>query len=474
MSTQRLVEAQNLLDSLNMGRISKSCYDIAWVLRSGVITGDDRTILINKLRSSQYNDGSWGAQLTYIHDRVINTLAVVIALIEQGGFDFEVKRGIEYLNLFIPKLRTEAIETIGFELTFLSLLKTASRSKIDLPYDSDVVLYYAQLAEQKRGLLKAVPLSRPTTITHSLEAFDDDEIDLSTVALFDNGSLGNSPAATAFYVKKVGSTNAVKSINYLTQFKSMDWDIPSIYPFEIFEKAWVLYHFLHVGILDKLDYKKHTDYLWHHWQKFGGASISNDFPIIDSDDTAVTFIVLKETGYPVDATVFEQFEQEKWFRCFDLERNPSISANIHVLEAMILSDEYSGRDRAISKILAFLDKALSATWVDKWQVSPYYCAAHLLIAIRTLNHSLLQKTLGFIYSSQNVDGGWGIRSSSFEETKYVLLALGTLDREYQKDDSLARARAFLQTGAFTPNVELWVDKGLYAPLSVIESLKSVL
>lgn len=463
---------QELLDSLRLGHISPSIYDTAYVLRSGILNEEDQKALVKVLTESQRQDGSWGGELGYMHDRVINTLAATLALQEIGAAEPAVQRALSFLNESIPNLTEEKVETIAFELTFPALLAEAKEFSLDLPYTAKAVQYYEQLKHEKLKRIPSQIFSKVTTLTHSIEALPfDPAIDYKSLQLA-NGSLGNSPAATAFYLRNGGQSN-VKAVQYIESFKKNSWSIPSIYPFEIFEKAWVLYHFLHAGVLHKLDYKAQTDYLWRHWQKNNGASISDSFPIIDADDTAVVYIVLKETGYPVDTSIFEQFELEKWFRCFDLERNPSISANIHVLEAMTLSVDYPGRDRTISKILSFLEHALSETWVDKWHVSPYYCASHLILALKSLNHPLMQRTFDFIYSTQNSDGGWGIRTSSFEETKYVLLALGAVSVEFQKNDMMNRARLFLSSKEQKLNTELWVDKGLYAPLKVIESLNAV-
>lgn len=474
LHTEPVARAQALLDSLKEGDISQSCYDMAWVLRSEVLDEEEQSNLLTAIISARHPDGSWGAELSYIHDRVINTLAVVVALKEQGGFDGLVDQGIQYLSKSIPLLLTESVETIGFELTFLALLKEAQQFKMNLPFDSEAVLYYSRLAEEKKKLLNTIPLSSPTTVAHSLESFYDSSLSFDKVAIFTNGSLGNSPAATAFYIKRQGKDRTSRSIEYIKNFKKTNWRIPSIYPFEVFEKAWILYHFLHAGILHQLDFRKHTDYLWEHWQRFKGASISNTFPIIDSDDTAIVYIVLRETQYPVKADAFKPFELQHWFRCFDLERNPSISANIHVLEALLLCDDYTAREQSITKILIFLEGVFDKTWVDKWNISPFYCASHLVLALKHHKHPLRDKAVQYLLSTQNFDGGWGRNGSSIEETKYVLLAFNVLsDKGDEVRTAVKKAKRFLTNYSQKNTVELWVDKGLYAPLAVIESLNLI-
>jgi len=468
MNKGSILKAQKLLDSLENGTISQSYYDMAWVLRSSALTSDEEDELERKILEGQNDEGSWGATLPYLHDQVINTLSVVVSFLERGSHKTSVSRGVQYLKEHIPLLRQESVETIGFELTFPALMKEMQGYKVDLPYKCEAVRHYEGLRGKKLGLLPSGLIYKISTLQHSLEAFPIEKIDFSKVEIFPNGSLGNSPAATAYYIKHIGAHLVPKSVEYIKQFKERGWLVPSIYPFEIFEKAWVLYNFLQAGILDKLDYKKHTDYLWGHWQKFGGASISNDFPIIDSDDTAVVYVVLKETGYPVSAEVFEQFEEDKWFRCFDLERNPSISANIHVLDALQYSSAFPKKEDSVNKIISFLkEKQMpDGSWLDKWHISPYYCTGHAILALRKTEQSLTEAAVNFLLKSQRKDGGWGVSMSTHEETLYVLQALLSL-RLNEYNEVIEKGKKYLRNSE-NGFEELWVDKGLYCPINVIE------
>lgn len=458
-------EHQKLLDSLRFGDASVSIYDTAYVLRSGILEDQAIKKINQYLIDQQHSDGSWGSVLGYIHDRVINTLAVIIAWKELGFYDQGITKAEAYLARAIPNLKKEVVETIGFEFTFPNLIEEGRRLKINIPYNTEIVSYYLQMKEQKLGGIPKSALQNITTLSHSLEALPFDEMSFSGMQL-SNGSFGNSPAATAHFIRHSTRPNP-RAIQYLKTFEKNGWLIPSIYPFEIFEKAWVLYHYMHAGILFSMNFKSHTDYLWHHWIKYEGASISNDFPVIDSDDSAIVYIVLKATGYPVDAKAFEKFELDGWFRCFDLERNPSISANIHVLEAINRSKTYMRRDAVIKKIIHFLSDALSNTWIDKWHISPFYCASHLILALRGMESPLLKKAVDFLRNNRNSDGGWGVKQSTFEETQYVSLALNSV-----KDE-------FLQWQPSCPqdmndhHPELWVDKGLYCPWNVVKSLNAV-
>lgn len=459
-------DRQNLIDSLGWGNASSSVYDEAFVLRSGVFNDEWNKKIVHQIIALQRNDGSWGASNFYAHDKVINTLSVLLALEDFGVGRLERLKATAYLNAAIPKLTSETIETIGFELTFLNLLDEAEKLHLNLVYDCAAVRYYRELRRKKLSLLGNIMFSSLTTLSHSLEAFPfPKELDLNGI-LFPNGSSGNSPAATAAIARNF---DAARPAAYLRTFEMKP--IASIYPFEIFEMAWILYNFYHAGALHQLNVTREAEHLWAHWNKFGAASISDTFPIIDSDDTAVVFIVLKVLGYPVESKVFNQFEIRDWFKCFDLERNPSISANIHILEA---SKHFSDSDQALrvqAKIVRFLRDTIkpNGCWVDKWHISPLYCTAHAVLALCDIDSELCNRALRYILDNQREDGGWGVNSSSHEETFYALQALHNMPSNVEISKAIKSGRDYILA---TENlyVPLWVDKGLYCPFNVVDSL----
>ena len=65
--------------------MSSSHYDSAWVLRSRVLDEANESRLLRALLEAQKPDGSWGASPFYVHDRVVNTLSVLVALAATGS-----------------------------------------------------------------------------------------------------------------------------------------------------------------------------------------------------------------------------------------------------------------------------------------------------------------------------------------------------------------------------------------------------
>jgi halimadienyl-diphosphate synthase len=78
-------EVIDLLKCVGPGTMSSLAYDTAWVARLGEIDWELSNRALAWLTDNQLEDGSWGAREPfYYHDRVISTLAAMIALTYRG------------------------------------------------------------------------------------------------------------------------------------------------------------------------------------------------------------------------------------------------------------------------------------------------------------------------------------------------------------------------------------------------------
>src|SRR5512133_558365 len=74
-----------LLTETGPGRMSNTAYDTAWLALLGDIDREISGKAIDWLCKHQLTDGSWGAsEYLYYHDRVICTLAAIIAIDKYG------------------------------------------------------------------------------------------------------------------------------------------------------------------------------------------------------------------------------------------------------------------------------------------------------------------------------------------------------------------------------------------------------
>ena len=125
------------------GRMNASPYDTAWLARLSGDNGQGQRWpeLADWLLDHQWQDGSWGGQVEYYHDRILCTLAAIIALRECGNGDpagpaIQIQRGEQYIWRNFHFLHHDPVELVGFELIFPTLLALARTLDLDVPAHS--------------------------------------------------------------------------------------------------------------------------------------------------------------------------------------------------------------------------------------------------------------------------------------------------------------------------------------------------
>ncbi len=106
-------EIHQLLKQIGPGRMSSTAYDTAWVARLGEMDPVISNRAMDWICENQLSDGSWGAKdIYYYHDRVICTLAAMIALSYRGRRmhdKAQIERGLDALE----KITSGATQRIG-------------------------------------------------------------------------------------------------------------------------------------------------------------------------------------------------------------------------------------------------------------------------------------------------------------------------------------------------------------------------
>ncbi len=461
-----------------------SAYDTSWAAR---LTDEDGSLayphLLENLTERQHIDGSWGSRIPYIHDRLLSTLAVVLLLGRFGSRQRDHEQrlaGEHYIWQHAGRLDEDVQPTAGFEMILPTLLDEGQKMGLDLPYAQ--LRHYEIERDRKLQLLPTNGLfERKTTALFSLEAFADavDPKDIASL-LSPNGSVVDSPSATAWLLSQVPDWRGrfPESAAYLEEAMRRDGGgLPVVEPCGIFIRSWVIYY-LHCGCLisgheDAL--RPHYDYLRNYWSPGGVGSSPSALP--DSDDTSTVLLVLHRAGYDVDGTCLLEYEREEHFAVFDHERHPSISANLHVLEALETlpeKDRPRVRDKILSYVLDARDPA-GCYWGDKWHASVYYPTSQVLIALLPHVPEQMDDVLDWLVCAQRTDGSWGQYVPTAEETGLVLLALlhyYRAGRPVPREPLHLAARYLMANERPFKNdyAEMWTAKVLYAPTSVIRSI----
>jgi halimadienyl-diphosphate synthase len=214
------------------------------------------------------------------------------------------------------------------------------------------------------------------------------------------------------------------------------------------------------------------DFLSKSWQPGLGIGFATEYSVKDSDMTSFVFDTLARFGIYKDVESILAYEEDNCFRCYPLEANPSISANIHVLGAL----RQAGFDKqhpSVQKIVNFLKqvKGSSPFWIDKWHSSPYYTTSHAIIACAGYANELVEDAVGWLISTQYANGAWGTYFPTVEETAYAMQAVWSWNANSGKVDPscLKKAATWLEDNMDEPYPPLWIGKCLYNPNNVIRS-----
>jgi halimadienyl-diphosphate synthase len=458
-------------------------YDTSWAAR---LTDEDGRLAypnsLERLREHQHSDGSWGSEIPYVHDRLLSTLSAVLLLSRFGRRKRDQEQqlaGVRYIWQHIGKLHYDAHRTIGFEMLLPSLLAEGRKRDLDLPY--------AQLShfeEERAKKLRLLPTQRlfttRTSALFSLEAFAD-RIDLESVTglLSKDGSMASSPSATAFLLSQTPDWRSryPKCTAYLEDLlRRRDGGLPAVAPCGTFTRSFTLYYLYygnllseHAGLL-----KPHYEYLSKNWQSDGISWSPGTIP--NSDDTATALLALRRAGYEVDGTCLLPYERDEHFAVLEHELDPSISANLHILEALETLPERE-RPRVRDKILDYVLRArrYGSVWSDKWHASIYYPTSMALMILPTYIPDEMDETVRWLLFTQYVNGAWGQYMPTREETALTLLALLSYHRTVRPlpYEPLRQAAEHLIDTAYLSDdsdPELWIAKALYTPPLVVRSI----
>ncbi|KAG2651500.1 syn-copalyl diphosphate synthase, chloroplastic-like [Panicum virgatum] len=363
------------------GALDVSPYDTAWVTLVRKLDGGEGPefpLSIDWIARNQLPDGSWGDEAFFlVQDRLINTLACVIALKTWNVHSDKCNKGLSFIHENIKRLREDENRMlVAFEMTFTMLLEMAKDIGLDLPYDEPAL----QDIYAKRDLkLAMIPMdvlySVPTALLFSLEGIPGLDWDRLFKLQSPDGSFSRAPAATAYALLQTGNK---KCLEFLTDIvNKFNGGAPFIYPLELFERLWVVDRLERLGISSyfRSEIGSYLDYVYRHWSDEGIGSTWNS-KVKDLDDTAMGIRLLRQHGYHVSIEALKCFEAKdfSFFQTTGFETtSQSVTAMYNVYR---VADQaaFPGDDGVIQRAkaysYAFLQQRRAAGDLnDKWIIS---------------------------------------------------------------------------------------------------------
>ncbi|XP_054814352.1 ent-copalyl diphosphate synthase 1-like [Prosopis cineraria] len=376
---KRRVDAIRLDLESNEGekRISASAYPTAMVALIEDVNGSGSPQFPESLQwiiDNQLPDGSWGDPHIFVaYDRLICTLASVIALTRYNVHPEKVEGGLQYFREHVNTLETENREhmTCGFEVILPSLLQLAKSFNIDVPNDFPAL---QEILARKDAKLKRIPMellqSVPTSLLFSLEAIPELQWQKLQRVRSRDGSYLFCPSSTAFAFNQSKDLHCLNYLNNVAQ--NFNGGVPELYPIDIFEQLWIVDRLERLGIARYFQskIKEILEYIYRNWNEKGlGWTRYSDLP--DLDDTAMGFRLLRLNGYDASPGVFKNFEKDGEFFCYPGQSDEGATVIFNFYRAtqvqfpgeMILDE---GKNFAIN----FLSKKQATNQIlDKWIIS---------------------------------------------------------------------------------------------------------
>ncbi|KAI3847708.1 hypothetical protein MKW92_037601 [Papaver armeniacum] len=350
------------LSEMNDGEISISAYDTAWVARVEDIYGSGSPQFPSSLQwiiENQLSDGSWGDQHIFsVHDRIINTLACVIALKAWDTCPYMREKGLLFIQQNMCKLddANTVHMPIGFEVVFPSLIEIARSLDIDFP-DEDF------------PALKDVYAQRNLKLT-SLEGTTGLDWEKLLKLQGADGSFLFSPASTAFALMQ---TKDEKCLEYLQKaVKRFNGGVPNAYPVDLFEHMWVVDRLDRLGISRyfQSEIKDRVDYIHRYWTESGVCWARNS-KVADIDDTAMGFRILRLHGRDVSPDVFRHFKKGNEFFCFHGQSTSAVTGMFDLYRAsqVIFPGETILKQAKHYSSTYLRKKQTSNELLDKWIIT---------------------------------------------------------------------------------------------------------
>lgn len=472
-----------LIEEIGPGHMPSTAYDTAWAARLGDVDSTLSRRALAWLAKNQLSDGTWGAPAPmYYHDRVICTLAAMIALTYQGHREHDREQVVNG-KLALERIVSGATgglqadpngATVGFEMIAPTLAAEAEKLGLIKHQGNRILGRLSKLRAKKIQYLQNNMISRNVTMAFSAEMAGTDGKHMLDVENIQesNGSVGVSPSATAYFATYIKKGDEA-SLAYLRSIAKPDGGLPNVAPFDVFEIAWALWNLSFIPDLKKHGkLKPHLDFLSNAWTPTRGIGFAAGYTVKDSDDTGLVFDTLLRFGIEKDIASVLLYEEKDHFRCFDLEANASISANIHVLGALGQA-RLDQNNSSVRKLVRFLHKAKGTNpfWVDKWHISPYYATAHAIIACAGMANNIVEESVEWILKTQNTDGSWGAYLKTAEETAYAMQALWVWNEKVARapKNAFKKGARWLSENLDRPYPPLWIGKCLYSPNLVIRS-----
>ncbi|PRQ26098.1 putative ent-copalyl diphosphate synthase [Rosa chinensis] len=365
-----------MLSSMEDGEISISAYDTAWVALVEDVNGTCSPHFPSSLEwiaNNQLEDGSWGYKDVFsAHDRIISTLACVVALKSWSLHPDKCDKGMRFFRENLDKIEDENSEhmPIGFEVAFPSVLEIARSLNLEVPDESPVLheIYACRnlkLSKIPRDILHNVA----TSLLYSLEGMAGLDWEKLLKLQSRDGSFLFSPASTAYALQQTNDQNCMSYLSRIVH--KFNGGVPSVYPVDLFERMWAVDRLQRLGLSRYFEpeIKECVRYVSRYWTDKGISWVRNS-EVPDIDDTSMGFRLLRLHGHKVSAEVYEYFKKGSEFFCYPGQSSQAVTGiyNLYRASQLALPEEKILGDAKEFATKFLREKQASNELLDKWMI----------------------------------------------------------------------------------------------------------
>ncbi len=432
---------------MGRGRVAPVAHDTAWVARVSRAEAPNVPAFpeaIDWLLRNQHGDGTWGGRLAHHQDRVLSTLAAMLAISQWR----EVNGAAEAY--------TDRLHAAGWGIA--PHMAALGRDPCALPgFDGRLA---ALITEARwRRLVLAFSTGIAGTVDPDEEAWA--------------GPADRSPADTARRLLRHPDDRTARAHLEGIVAQHAGGAGPALSPQDLLEPAAVLHN---------------VALAWpEHPGRAGGwapaiASLRAGYlrPAPTEGDRAglaLAFRVLSWAGEEPDPTRLRgPLDEREAPADRPYQPFPLVGAHLHHLAALRAAPPFEGREAAIRKAVGFLARTATTDpfWVDGRHASPFYATANAVIALGP-DLSLTEEAVAWIAQTQRPDGSWGFfERSTLEESAYCVQALACHRRAggSVKPGAIEAGGRWIEQARAATGLDyepLWVGQTLFTPTWVVHS-----
>jgi len=456
------------------------------------------------------------------HQAFLCTLVLINALLKfnlNKQHDKVIRKGIKFLQKAIPIIKDDTINFVGSEIIIpdqIESLIEQTKKRSDLLSKENIQTLKSLLSNYeniRKSKLDNFSMNKPSATWFSLESLPENLLDINILNHFitNNGQFMSSPSGTGTIYKL--SPNP-KILDYFEDAKAATSNrgLPITYPMNIFESIWVIGALINCDFSKKFiinNFKPLLESIEENFSDHGTGSAKNFPP--DCDDTAravFSFNYLNVNSKYTTQTLKQWYVEEgKYFKTYHHEKDASVSANVHALQAFLESDNVPKNEKAdlwdniisLFENTAIKDSSTDAYWTDKWMSSPIYTVEGVIYTITKYQDQFPQretnihhKAINWLLTKQHDSGGFQTYieyGPTMEETAYALIAMIHYFRYYKNRNvlqntdentelkkklllSIKKGFSFLEKNKEQiMNVDahppLWTCKALFSPYKIV-------